>query len=141
MSTTNITTVTLERVAVETAMTVKMGMDVHAGDAVVCAQYGDQLPKPPRRLEPGVVVEMAGELVRRGAKVWSCYEAGPCGYTLHRQLSAVGVNNVVVVPRRWDPEGGQDSGGGSAQTEDGSAGRASAVRCAGPACAGQHDGI
>lgn len=97
----------MERVAVETAMTVKLGMDVHAGDAVVCAQFGDQLPKPPRRLEPGVVVEMAGELVRSGAKVWSCYEAGPCGYTLHRQLSAVGVSNVVVVPRRWDPEGGR----------------------------------
>jgi transposase len=45
------------------------------------------------------------ELVASGAKVRSCYEAGPCGYGLHRRLSALGVSNVVVVPRRWDPQG------------------------------------
>lgn len=93
------------RVAVETAMTVKLGMDVHAGDVVVCRQDGGLVPKPPRRMEAAAVVELAAELVRAGAVVWSCYEAGPCGYPLHRQLEAAGVRNLVVVPRRWDPEG------------------------------------
>lgn len=37
--------------------------------------------------------------------VLSCYEAGPCGYGLHRQLTALGVTNFVVVPQRWDVEG------------------------------------
>jgi transposase len=37
-----------------------------------------------------------------GARVHSCYEAGPCGYGLHRRLTAMGVSNVVVAPQRWD---------------------------------------
>jgi len=34
--------------------------------------------------------------------VYSCYEAGPCGYRLHRKLTAMGVTNYVVAPQRWD---------------------------------------
>ena len=30
--------------------------------------------------------------------MYSCYEAGPCGYWLHRELSKLGVNNVVIAP-------------------------------------------
>jgi hypothetical protein len=30
--------------------------------------------------------------------VHSCYEAGPFGYGLHRQLVALGIHNVVVQP-------------------------------------------
>ena len=32
----------------------------------------------------------------------SCYEAGPFGYVLHRQLTALGIRNVVVQPVRLD---------------------------------------
>ena len=34
--------------------------------------------------------------VRAGATVLSCYEAGPCGYGLHRQLVAWGITNYMV---------------------------------------------
>jgi len=44
-------------------------------------------------------------LAAGGVPVISCYEAGPCGYGLHRQLTALGVTNYVVVPQRWDAEG------------------------------------
>ena len=50
-------------------------------------------------------LEWAGEQVAKGARVYSCYEAGPCGYGLHRQLEAMGVKNVVVAPQRWDERG------------------------------------
>ena len=43
-----------------------------------------------------------GACGQRGAQVWSCYEAGPCGYVLHRSLSAMGVHNLVVVPHTGD---------------------------------------
>ena len=86
-------------------MTVKLGIDLHAADAVVCRQDGDKVPKPPRRMEPKAVAAVVAELCAAGAQVYSCYEAGPCGYGLHRQLVAVGARNVVVVPRRWDPQG------------------------------------
>jgi transposase len=99
------TEIKLERVAVETAMTVKLGMDVHAAEVVVSRQDGGQLPKPPRRMEVSEVVELVRQLRAEGRAVHSCYEAGPCGYGLHRQLEGLGAHNVVVVPRRWDPQG------------------------------------
>lgn len=93
------------RAAVETAVTVKLGLDVHAADVVVCRQDGGQLPKPSRRMGWEDLLGMAGELAKSGARVVSCYEAGPCGYGLHRRLERMGVRNVVVVPQRWDREG------------------------------------
>jgi transposase len=30
-----------------------------------------------------------------------CYEAGPCGYGIQRQLSAGGHDCIVVAPKRW----------------------------------------
>lgn len=32
-------------------------------------------------------------------KVYTCYEAGPFGYHLHRRLEAMGVFNFVVQPQ------------------------------------------
>lgn len=99
--------VELERAAVETAvtMTVKLGLDVHAADIVVCRQDEGLLPKPARRMRWAEFMEWVRALVQSGAQVHSCYEAGPCGYGLHRALTAVGVDNVVVVPQRWDEQG------------------------------------
>ena len=37
--------------------------------------------------------------------MYSCYEAGPFGYSLHRRLTALGVINYVVRPRDWDEYG------------------------------------
>jgi transposase len=92
------------RGAGKAALIVKLGADVHADSATVCRQDGDTVPKPPRKMTGDALVELAGALVAEGAKVFSCYEAGPCGYTLHRRLVAAGASSVVVVPRRWDPE-------------------------------------
>lgn len=97
--------IALERAAVQTAVTVKLGIDLHAGDAVVSRQDDGQLPKPSRRMQVEQLLEMVRQLRAEGLAVHSCYEAGPCGYGLHRQLSALGVHNLVVVPRRWDPQG------------------------------------
>ncbi len=38
-------------------------------------------------------------------KVFTCYEAGPFGYTLHRKLEKMGALNYVVRPRDWDEYG------------------------------------
>jgi hypothetical protein len=35
--------------------------------------------------------------------VVSCYEAGPTGFWLHRQLTALGVRNYVICPTRLAP--------------------------------------
>jgi transposase len=48
------------------------------------------------------VVRQATDLAE---KVFTCYEAGPFGYTLHRRLERMGVTNYVIRPRDWDEYG------------------------------------
>jgi hypothetical protein len=38
----------------------------------------------------------------QGWQVVSCYEAGPFGYVLHRQLTVLGVTNYLIRARNWD---------------------------------------
>jgi transposase len=102
---TNIKHDTVERASVEAGVTIQLGMDVHAGQVTVCRQDGGQVPKPARRFGWPELLAWVAELVATGAQVTSCYEAGPCGYGLHRQLTALGVSNHVVVPQRWDEQG------------------------------------
>ena len=95
----------LARASVEAGVTIKLGLDVHAGQITVCRQTEGLVPRPGQQRSWAEVVALAGGLVASGARVYSCYEAGPCGYGLHRQLTALGVTNFVVVPRRWDEQG------------------------------------
>jgi transposase len=52
------------------------------------------------RLEnrPEVVRRLVERLRRGGQELRMCYEAGPCGYGRHRQLTALGCHGVVVAP-------------------------------------------
>jgi transposase len=95
----------LERASVETGVTIKLGLDVHAEQITVCRQDDGLVPKPARKMSWAELLALVQKLVASGARVYSCYEAGPCGYGLHRQLTALGVTNYVVVPQRWDLEG------------------------------------
>jgi transposase len=87
---------------VEAGVTVKLGMDVHAAQITVCRQFDGRLPQPAQQLGWSETLELVKQLRKAGHSVLSCYEAGPCGYGLHRQLTALGVTNYVVAPRRWD---------------------------------------
>ena len=42
--------------------------------------------------------------IAQGCQVITCYEAGPFGYTLHQQLTALGATNHVIRPRNWDEQ-------------------------------------
>ncbi len=81
---------------------IKLGLDVHAKQITVCRQIDGSLPQPAQRLSWEALIEWVEKQVASGAEVWSCYEAGPCGYGLHRTLTALGVHNLVVAPQRWD---------------------------------------
>jgi len=102
---TNNDQITMERAAVQTAVTVKLGLDVHAGQITVCRQDGGLVPKPAQRKSWPEFLRWVEVLAAGPVPVVSCYEAGPCGYGLHRQLTALGITNHVVVPQRWDAEG------------------------------------
>ena len=43
-------------------------------------------------------MKLVRQLRKGDAKLFCCYEAGPCGYGLHRQLLGMGVANQVVAP-------------------------------------------
>jgi transposase len=84
---------------------VKLTQDVHAHFFMSCLQEEGQQPKAPRKLDPKAHLQWAAKLVMQSEKVHSCYEAGPTGFSLHRQLKALGVENIVVVPTCLDEQG------------------------------------
>jgi transposase len=100
--TTNTKPIGVERASVDTGVTIKLGLDVHAEQVPVCRQVEGQVPKPAYRSREAEVVAWVQEQVAHGAKVYSCYEAGPCGYGLHRRLTELGATNYVVAPQRWN---------------------------------------
>ena len=79
-----------------------IGLDVHKDGIVVAVAEGG------RRGEvreygrigntPAALQRLASKLGREGVELRFCYEAGPCGYGIQRQLSAHGHECIVVAP-------------------------------------------
>jgi len=86
------------------ARALKLALDVHLQEHVVAMQYDGSVPKPPQRFSPPALLAWVQKQRAQGWNVISCYEAGPFGYGLHRQLTALGVTNYVIRPRDWDAE-------------------------------------
>jgi len=95
------------RAAVEPAVTIKLGLDVHAAKVAICVQVDGETPRPGQIVASERVLGWIAALRAKhpGARVVSCYEAGPLGYHLHRQLVALGIDNLVVTPQRLDIDG------------------------------------
>jgi len=69
---------------------------VHLKQHVVAMQYDGEFPKPPQRFHPKDLLKWVEKQIAQGWRIISCYEAGPFGYVLHRQLTALGVTNYVI---------------------------------------------
>ncbi|MGH7979396.1 MAG: hypothetical protein ACREE6_08470 [Limisphaerales bacterium] len=80
----------------------KIAMDVHLAWYVIALQEEGSSPKPPQRFKPADFLIWIKSKVAVGYRVTTCYEAGPFGFTLHRQLIAMGITNHVIRPRNWD---------------------------------------
>jgi len=88
-----------EQVANKTqAQTIKLGLDVHADTIVVVRILDHSAPQPAQKFSPAKFREWVQTQLQQAAEVHSCYEAGPFGFQLHRELLALGVRNVVVQP-------------------------------------------
>lgn len=83
---------------------IKIGLDVHAQVYVAVVQYDQLLPKPARRFHPMEFVPWVEELMRGGHQLHVVYEACGFGFTLYRQLVALGANCYVIAPRKLDEE-------------------------------------
>ena len=87
----------IERILASKCEVVKLGVDVHARDVVVCLQLDGAKPERPMKMSAEQLEALAAALVKAGLKVHVCQETGPCGFGLHRRLNAVGAQSVVVV--------------------------------------------
>jgi transposase len=82
--------------------TSKLGIDVHQHQYVVVRQQEGRPPQPPQRFSKSAFLLWAAQLRQRGGEVHAVYEACGFGFTLQRQLTALGIHCYVVAPQRLD---------------------------------------
>lgn len=79
-----------------------IGLDVHKATISVAVARGERRGevrhwgKVPHRADH--VRKLVGKLAADGRRLHFCYEAGPCGYGLYRQLVELGHDCIVVAP-------------------------------------------
>ena len=78
-----------------------VGLDVHG--KTIAASVADNRSVEVRFIgeianTPEAIVKMVGQLNKGGAQLSFCYEAGPCGYGIHRQLRSLNHECEVVAP-------------------------------------------
>ena len=85
-----------------TAEVIKLGIDIHQKKYVVVSQTDNETLRSPRTFTPETFLVWAGQLKGRATRVVACYEAGCFGYVLYRKLVELGLECLVVAPRKWD---------------------------------------
>jgi transposase len=80
----------------------KVAIDAHATTYVIATQIEGSAPKPPQRFDRAGLLRWVEKKLGQGFAVVTCYEAGPFGFWLHRQLVHMGVTSYVIRPRNWD---------------------------------------
>ncbi len=94
----NTSEVRADQVASTKLQTLKLGLDVHADTIVVVRILDHSAPQPAQKFTPAKFLEWIKTQLVLAERVHSCYEAGPFGYGLHRDLVGLGVDNLVVQP-------------------------------------------
>lgn len=84
---------------------IKLGLDLSLKSIVVVCQQDGHPPQPAQSFSQAKFLAWLEKRLKTGAKIYSVYEAGPFGFGLHRQLTALGVTNYVVCPQNLDERG------------------------------------
>jgi transposase len=79
-----------------------VGLDVHKKTVAVALAESDKRGEVREHGQiantPEALRKLTNRLARSGRELRFCYEAGPCGYGIQRQLTAAGHSCVVVAP-------------------------------------------
>ena len=86
----NTSEVRADQVASTKLQTLKLGLDVHADTIVVVRILENSAPQPAQKFLPAKFLAWVKTQLPLAEQVHSCYEAGPFGYGLHRDLVALG---------------------------------------------------
>ena len=84
------------------AQVIYLGMDVHVEKYVVVRQIDALMPQPAQcfRSEQKLLQWVIKQKLQ-AKEVVACYEAGPTGYGLYRELRRQGIRCHVVAPKKW----------------------------------------
>lgn len=78
-----------------------VGLDVHKADisvGIANADRGEAGFYGTIENTPHAYLKLARKLSKSGEEILFCYEAGPCGYEVYRQLTKSGYDCVVIAP-------------------------------------------
>src|SRR5689334_18755064 len=80
------------------AQLIKLGVDTHAGRYVLARMVDNQNAQPPQAMGPEAFLAYLQKQKGLAARVVMVYEAGPYGFSLYRQATAMGVQCLVCAP-------------------------------------------
>src|SRR5690242_16161272 len=88
-----------EEPAMEKVIT-HVGMDVHVGRVVLAVLEGGAREPVIKDIpnEPKVIRRTFKRMLGESYDLRTCYEAGPCGFEVYRQLADMGISCDVVAP-------------------------------------------
>jgi len=81
---------------------IKLGVDTHLNSYSVARMFQNSMPQPAQNMTPEAFLKFAGKQKELARRVVVAYEAGPFGFHLQRQLTALGIECLVVVAQNWD---------------------------------------
>jgi transposase len=81
---------------------IKLAIDAHSAFYMVARQVDNAVAQPPQRFDHEQLLKFIAKQKAISRRVVTCYEAGCFGYGLHRQIVALGAENLVVAPQDWD---------------------------------------
>jgi transposase len=81
-------------------VTTHVGLDVHAERIVIASLEGQSREPVIRDIpnEPKAIRRTFQRLAKETYALSCCYEAGPCGFEVHRQLTGMGIACEVIAP-------------------------------------------